>query len=136
MDRIYDEFDAGNGTIVVAQQNTYDTAMYKENTFIGSYYVTALRASAAMAALMGDGATSAKYLTRAALSVTNYEKICWNESFGYYTANVDITDCKYSYGPGCFVDQLCAIGLSSACGFGHVFDPDHEASARKETIVE
>ena len=28
------------------------------------------------------------------------------------------------------MDQLCAIGLSSACGLGHVFDPEHEARAR------
>ena len=34
-------------------------------------------------------------------------------------------------GPGCFVDQLCAIGLSSACGLGHIFDPKHEAAARE-----
>ena len=34
-------------------------------------------------------------------------------------------------GPGCFVDQLCAAGLSAAVGFGCVFDAAHEASARK-----
>jgi hypothetical protein len=36
---------------------------------------------------------------------------------------------------GCFVDQLCAIGLSSACGLGYNFDPAHEASARKAIIA-
>jgi len=30
------------------------------------------------------------------------------------------------------VDQLCAIGLSSACGFGCNFDAKHEASARHQ----
>ena len=55
MDLVIAKFDTeGDGVITGAQQNTYDTAMYGANTFIGSYYVTALRACSAMAELMGD----------------------------------------------------------------------------------
>ena len=49
----------------------------------------------------------------------------------YYIADVTLKNCSHSYGPGCFVDQLCFIGLSSACGFGHIFNPAHEATARE-----
>lgn len=49
------------------------------NTFIGSYWVTALRAAAAMASLVKDDATAAKYRGRAAQAVKQYESICWNE---------------------------------------------------------
>ena len=126
-----DKFDDGTGLIRVAQPNTYDTAMFGPNTFIGSYWVTALKASAEMATLMGDDATAKKYAARAVLSAKNYEKTCWKEEFGYYIADVNANNCTHSYGPGCFVDQLCCIGLSSACGFGHIFDPAHEATARK-----
>ena len=120
--------------IVVPQQNTYDTAMNGANTFIGSYWVCALKAAAEMATIMGDTTSAKAYAARAALAKDNYEKTCWKESFGYYIADVNIHDCKFSYGPGCFVDQLCAIGLSSACGLGYNFDPAHEASARKAII--
>eukprot|EP00947_MAST-08B_sp_MAST-8B-sp1_P005107 g5107.t1 len=41
---------------------------------------------------------------------------------------------RNSYGPGVFVDQLCAAGLSAACGFGFVFNESHEASARKAIV--
>ena len=120
------------GTITCAQQNTYDTAMVAENTFIGSYYVTALRATAAMATLMGDSDLATKYSDRAALSAQNYERICWRESFGYYIANVTLQNWQNSYGIGCFIDQVCAIGLSTATGLGYIFQPEHEQSCRRQ----
>jgi len=125
-------FDTNNdGVFRCPQQNTYDTAMNGPNTFIGSYYVAALKATAAMATLMGDPDFAITCGDRATLSSKNYEKICWNEKFGYYIADVTINNCSHSYGPGCFIDQLCAIGLSTACGLGCNFDPAHEAQARK-----
>lgn len=132
MDYIIQKFDTENdGCIRAPQQNTYDTAMNGPNTFIGSYYVTALKAASAMAELMGDSTTAAAYLDRAKMSSANYEKLCWKEEYGYYVADVTINNCKYSYGPGCFIDQLCATALSFACDLGYCFDPDHEASARQ-----
>ena len=130
MDMIYQKYDDGTGVIRREQWNTYDSCMYGANTFIGSYWVTALKAAAAMAALVGDHETAAKYRERAGAAAQQYESICWREEFGYYVADVTEKDCQHSYGPGCFVDQLCAVGLSAACGFGHVFRPDHEARAR------
>jgi len=127
-----EKFDVdGDGVIRCGQPNTYDSAMFEANTFIGSYYVTALRAGARLATLLSDTELAATYAKRAELSAASYDKICWKEAFGYYVADVTIKTCKYSYGPGCFTDQLCAAGLSAACGFGYVFDAAHEASARK-----
>lgn len=128
---VMEGFDDGTGVIRVAQQNTYDTAMFGANTFIGSYWVTALRAAAEMATLMNDAALAHLYSTRAEMAAENYDEICWREEFGYYVADVTLDNCANSYGPGCFVDQLCCVGLSSACGFGHVFNPWHERSARE-----
>lgn len=54
-----------------------------------------------------------------------------NAEFGYYVADVTLKTCTNSYGPGCFVDQICAAGLSAACGLGPCFNAAHEASARK-----
>jgi GH15 family glucan-1,4-alpha-glucosidase len=76
------------------------------NTFIGSYWVCALKAAAEMASIMGDAASAKEYSERALLAKENYEKSCWKEDYGYYIADVTIHDCKYSYGPG---DHLNAI---------------------------
>merc|ERR1719498_1862187 len=62
MDIMFKKFDVdGDGCIRTWQQNTYDTAMQGVNTFIGSYYVTALRAAAKMAELMKESDLSKKY---------------------------------------------------------------------------
>ena len=79
MDFLLEKFDDGSGVIRTAQEDTYDTYMEGANTFIGSYYVTALRASARMAVLMGDAATAKKYGERAELASKNYEKECWSK---------------------------------------------------------
>jgi len=83
-----------------------------------------------MAKLMGDTDFATAMSTRAALSSKNYERICYNPKFGYYIADVTVATSSHSYGPGCFVDQICCAGLSSACGFGYMFNAEHEHSAR------
>ena len=83
-----------------------------------------------MASLCGDSEAEGRYAARAKISAAAYEAKCWKEEFGYYVADVTIKDCKYSYGPGCFVDQLCAAGLSSAVGLGHLWNAQHEHRAR------
>ena len=149
MDFLFDKFDDGTGVIRCAQEDTYDTYMCGANTFIGSYYVTALRSASRMAALMGDKESATKYGSRAASAAANYEKECWNEEFGYFTAaplsyGPSAPPCPIrpeglqygnrTYGGQCFVDQVCAIGLSSAAGLGHIFDPLHEAKSRESIL--
>ena len=132
---IIDNFDVdGDDVIRSAQQNTYDTAMYGVNTFVGSYYVVALRAAAKMATLMKDSSTQTEFNAKASRAAAKYDEICYSGDFGYYIADVSIKDCENSYGPGCFVDQLCAAGLSLACDFGYVFDECHEQSARQAIV--
>ena len=50
---------------------------------------------------MGDPDFAQKCLDKAAVSIKNYEKICWNGDFGYYTNDVTESNCQHSYGPGC-----------------------------------
>ena len=83
---------------------------------------------------MNETTEAAAYETRAKLSSASYDRVCFNADFGYYIANVTLANCKDSYGPGCFVDQLCAVGLSSACGFGHVFNPSNEEEAHSSLL--
>lgn len=86
-----------DGVIRGPQQNTYDSTMVGANTFHGSYYVAALKATDAMATLMGDPEFAKVCADRANLSAANYEKICWNEKFGYYIADVTAKNCQNSY---------------------------------------
>ena len=83
-----------DGIIRGPQQNTYDTAMLEANTFIGSYYVTALRASSKMATLMKDATFASQCDAEATLAAANYDKVCWKEDYGYYIADVTLATCK------------------------------------------
>lgn len=135
MRRIQKYFDTErDGVIRGLQQNTYDTAMAGANTFIGSYFVTSLKALSCMADLMGETDLAKTSKEHAQLAARNYDAVCWNESYDYYIADVTKNNSHNSYGIGCALDQLCAVGLSSACGFGHVFDPQHEARARQSIL--
>ena len=78
----------------------YDTAMLEANTFIGSYYVTALRAASRMARLMDDAALATSYEQRASLASASYDRICWREEYGYYVADVDIKTCRNASNAG------------------------------------
>ena len=122
--------DARDGVITGPQQTTYGGPMNGANTMVGSYLVTALKATEAMANLMGDVNFAKKCSKQAPVTSSGYESRCWNEEFGYYTAEVDQSNCQNSYGTGCFLDQLVGTSLSRACGFGSIFDPSHEARAR------
>ena len=49
MELIFAQYDVqGDGVFRVPQPNTYDSSINGANTFIGSYYVTGLRATAKM----------------------------------------------------------------------------------------
>ena len=126
--------DPRDGVISGPQQTTYGGPMNGANTMVGSYLVTALKASEAMANFMGDVNFAKKCSKQAQKSSDGYEARCWREDFGYYIADVDESDCENSYGTGCFLDQLVAVGLSRACGFGCAFNPIHEASARRSIV--
>jgi hypothetical protein len=126
--------DPRDGVISGPQQTTYGGPMNGANTMVGSYLVTALKASQAMANFMGDVNFAKKCSKQAQKSSDGYEARCWRGDFGYYVADVDESDCENSYGTGCFLDQLVAVGLSRACGFGCSFDPIHEASARRSIV--
>ncbi len=123
--------DDNDCVIRCLQQNTYDTAMQGANTFIGTYWITALRAAANMAEMMGEGEFAQQCRQNSQKAAKAYERICWKEEYQYYIADVDETTCTNSYGTGCFIDQLCAVGLSLAVGLGNVLSPEHEAAARR-----
>lgn len=120
-----------DGVVRSFQQNSYDSAMQGCDTFIGSYVVTVIKAAAKMSAIVGHVNYMKKTLKREQISGAKYESLCWHEDFSYYIADVDESDCQNSYSTGCFIDQLCTCSLSLACGLGTIFDPDHEARARR-----
>lgn len=93
------------GVIEGAQPNTYDIDFFGANTFVGSLYLAALAAGAALAERAGDPAAARRYRAIAARGRAWTEKSLWNgEYFEQRIPRGAAT--RWQYGRGCLADQL------------------------------
>jgi uncharacterized protein (DUF608 family) len=140
MEYIMREHDPdGDGVIRGEQPNTYDTHLYGSNTFIGTLYLAALRATEEMAKVFNDDTFAQTCHQRFESGRVNYDKTCWNGEF--YINVFDAPDVKpdvYNqnncYGPGCFSDQLLGQWWANLLELGHVLPQDHVRQALKATF--
>lgn len=120
----------GDGVIRGEQPNTYDTHAYGSNTFIGSLYLTTLRAAAHMAERMGDEDFATECLTRFEQGREGYDGVCWNGEYYYNVYDApEISPSLYEkencWGPGCHADQLLGQWWAHIAGLGYVLPREH-----------
>jgi len=137
-----------DGVMEGEQHNTYDIEFYGPNTMMGTLYLGALKAGAAMAEAMGDREDAAVYRRLFESGRTKHEML-WNGE--YYVQRVPsvqevqpllsasdepwhanaVVDgqLRYQYGAGCLSDQLLGQWLSTVVGLGHVLAPEHVGTA-------
>lgn len=119
-----------DGTLSDDQWNTYDNAIHGINTFIGSYYLAALRAGEEMAKRMGDTATAQKFHAVFEKGRENQIKVCWNGEY-FYQNLPDYEKRAGEYGPGCLSDQLIGQWWAHQLGLGYLFPKEHIQTALK-----
>ncbi|MES1249488.1 MAG: GH116 family glycosyl hydrolase, partial [Chitinophaga rupis] len=94
-----------NGLIEKRQVNTFDIAFFGANTYVGSLYLAALKAAAAMADIMQDSAFAKRCLAICAAGSRNTVEKLWNGE--YFRQDVDLNQHPRSqYANGCLSDQL------------------------------
>jgi len=87
MDFVIRDWDPNaDGVPVNEQWNTYDAAMYGPNTFIGTMYLGALRASEEMATVAGDTTSAARYRSIFDTGSKRLDSVLWN---GEYYIHID-----------------------------------------------
>jgi uncharacterized protein (DUF608 family) len=117
-----------DGTLSDDQWNTYDNAIHGVNTFIGTYYLAALRAGEEMAKRTGDSDTAVRFRSVFEKGRENHVARCWNGEYfqqdlpGYETRTGE-------YGPGCLSDQLIGQWWAHQLGLGYLLPPDKVKSA-------
>ncbi len=124
----------GDGVIKGEQPNTYDTHLFGSNTFIGTLYLAALRATEEMAKTMGDADFAAQCRERFEKGKAGYDRTCWN---GEYYVNVydapnatpQIYNQHNCFGPGCHSDQLLGQWWAHVLNLGYVLPTErvHQA---------
>jgi len=123
----------GNGVIEGEQWNTYDCAEYGPNTFIGTWWLGALRSAEEMARVCGDADSAARYRERFDTGRAAMDKALWNGD--YYIQIYD--DQKYTkdqYGKGCLADQVIGQWFAHITNLGYLF-PDWRIKSALQAIV-
>lgn len=125
MDHALHDYDSeGDGVIRGEQPNTYDISIYGPNTFIGTLYLAALRASEEMAKLQGEHELAQTFRTRFEAGRVNYDRLCWTGE--YYAQIVDMQAyTEQQFGIGCHVDQLLGQWWAHSLGLGYVLPEEH-----------
>jgi len=112
------------------QWNTYDNAVHGVNSFIGSYYLAALRAGEEMARRMGDGAVAAQFHAIFERGRDNLVKRCWNGE--YFQQDLPGYQERWGeYGPGCLSDQVIGQWWAHQLGLGYLLPEEMVKSALK-----
>lgn len=117
----------GDGVVTGAQPSTYDSPLFGANTFMGSLYLAALRASAEMAILAGDTAGAQAYTDRFNLGSSNYDKRCFVNG-QWYTQDVDPAHATDVISDGTFVDALLGQWWAYLLNLGPILPASHVAS--------
>ncbi|SFP82005.1 GH116 family glycosyl hydrolase [Parafilimonas terrae] len=121
-----------DGLIEKVQANTYDIAFYGANTYVGSLYLAALKAAAAMASVMNDTAFAQRCSTIAQAGENNTVKRLWNGE--YFVQDVDLkAHPEYQYKDGCLSDQLFGQTWNHLNNLGYIY-PKEKVKQTLESI--
>lgn len=110
-----------DGVIEGVQHNTYDINFVGANTFVGSLYLAALRAGAAMAGRVGDG-DAGRYESLAESGRAWAESRLFNGE--YFIQQIPRGKEKelWQYGDGCLTDQLFGQNWARCLGLPTLYD--------------
>ena len=140
-----------DGVMEGEQHNTYDIEFYGPNSMMGTFYLAALRAAAAMARAVGDPA-AADYEELADGGAVALDNDCWNGEYFEQRVVVpaeadrrpydihgrairpDEPEPRYQYGPGCLSDQLLGQWFARVVGLGLLLPEDRVRGALRSIV--
>jgi uncharacterized protein (DUF608 family) len=122
-----------DGVARADQFNTYDTSVVGPNTFIGSQYLAALRASEEMAKVCGDDESAKRWRGLFEKGTAAYDKECWDDEYKYYVQRIPPGQRANDYGNGCHVDQVLGQWWALVNDLGYVL-PEKRVDAALQAI--
>jgi uncharacterized protein (DUF608 family) len=120
--------DPPDGILEGIQWNTYDCPVFGPNSFIGTYYLAALRAGEEMARLMGESTTADRWRSVFESGRKRLVELCWNGEY-FYQNLPDYTSRTTQYGPGCLADQLIGQWWAHQLRLGYLLPREMVRSA-------
>lgn len=108
-----------SGVLQDDQWNTYDEALHGVTTFIGTYYLVALRAGEEWAQRVGDPSAAKKFRSVFEAGQKRLVELCWNGE--YFQQHLpDYAKRQGEVGPGCMADQLIGQWWAHQLGLGYL----------------
>ncbi len=123
----------GDGVIKGEQPNTYDISIYGPNTFIGTLYMAALRASEEMAKLQDEPVLASEYRDWFEKAKKGYDDLLWNGEYWIQIYDSEQNP-EQNYGMGCHSDHLFGQWWAFNLGLGWLLPPERVKQAM-ESIV-
>ncbi|WP_207782192.1 GH116 family glycosyl-hydrolase [Phytoactinopolyspora limicola] len=124
-----------HGTAVLrgVQPSTHDIDLHGVNSFMGSLWLAALRATEEMARLVDDDATAQAVRERFEKGSAAYDTLLFDGE--YYIQVLDPDESTdYQWGAGCLSDQLIGQWWAHQLDLGHILPPDHVRSALRAVV--
>ncbi len=123
------EDGTADGVIRRRQHSTWDTDFYGANTYIGSLYLAALRASEQMARIQGDEQAAERYHKLQTSGSEHAVTQLWNGDYFIQTFPADVPvkpsstwgEVAVQYQNGCFSNQVFGQNYASQLGLGYLY---------------
>jgi uncharacterized protein (DUF608 family) len=119
-----------DGIIEDEQWHTYDVAAYGPNSFLGTYYLAALRAGEEMAKRAGDTDTAKRWHDIFERGSKRLVELCWNGEY-FHQNYADYLKRPRQWGPGCLADQLIGQWWAHQLGLGYLLPREYVVAAMK-----
>lgn len=143
-----DKWDADkDGVLEGRQHHTLDVELFGPSSWLGGFYLAALKAGAEMAEFLGEKEKAKEYLSVFERGKRWVDQHLFNgeyyhqivdlkdktilerfDAVGYYW-NEEAGEIKYQIGEGCAIDQVLAQWHANICGLGEVLDREQTRKA-------
>ena len=134
MDHIAQTWDPQDtGLLSGIQPSTHDIGLHGTNTFMGTFWLAALRAAEELARLLGDGGRADGWRGRFERSSAALDEACFDGDYYVQRPDPTLSD-DHQWGLGCLSDQLIGQWWAHELDLGHLLPADHVRSALRAVI--
>lgn len=134
MDHIAMTWDPDDtGLLHGIQPSTYDIGLHGTNTYMGSYWLAALRAAEEMARLLGDDELADAWRARFEHASAVLDEACFKDGYYVQVPDPDLPD-LHQWGDGCLADQLIGQWWAHELDLGYLLPQDHVREALANVV--
>ncbi|GAB3816030.1 hypothetical protein GCM10028820_14600 [Tessaracoccus terricola] len=134
MDHVVAQWDPnGTGLLAGIQPSTHDIGLHGTNTYMGTYWLAALRAAEELALVVGDDERATAWRERFELSSRRYDEECFDGEHYVQRPDPSLPD-EHQWGIGCLSDQLIGQWWAHTLGLGHLLPEDHVRTALRNIV--